>query len=438
MTDLYCRNSDVVMHALPLWIYRPTSFHRSLWLANPVQLYWLSSLCLPFSMRRFLLVLLPLVFCPVLLLQPVVFAQTVQPAVVVQKKNKQPATSTPTKRKTTTAAPRPKVATPKKTVAKSTTRKSVNTKKTRRPQATHTKKAGLTAAKKQTKTGKPAAARKQKLKTVKASRTVSPPLPASVTSQGAFPINDISKQISARSVMVMDAGNGEPIFAKMADNPRQPASTIKIVTALIALESLKTSDNVEVSRHAADMPSSKIFLEPSKSYQAEDLINAVLLASANDASVALAEKIAGSEEKFAHLMTLSAKMWGAKNTICRTASGLTAVGQQSTARDLANLFRFAMQNDEFSRRMKEKSIRTSYGKNLRNHNKALWRIDGAIGGKTGYTVAARQTYVGQFTREGKTIIVAIMGSESMWADLGKLVDYGFKKIKTEQIARAGT
>jgi D-alanyl-D-alanine carboxypeptidase (penicillin-binding protein 5/6) len=222
----------------------------------------------------------------------------------------------------------------------------------------------------------------------------------------------------------------------MPDNPRQPASTIKIVTAMIALKSLRNDDVINVSRHAADMPSSKIFLETSKNYQADDLINAVLLASANDASVALAEKIAGSEDKFATLMTISAKMWGAKNTVCRTASGLTAVGQQSTARDLANLFRFAMQHDEFASRMREKFIRTSYGKNLRNHNKALWRLDGAVGGKTGYTVAARQTYVGQFTRDGQSIVVAIMGSESMWADLEKLVNYGFRKKKQEQLAQA--
>ena len=247
---------------------------------------------------------------------------------------------------------------------------------------------------------------------------------------------DIAKQISSRSVMVMDAGTGGVIFAKAPDSPRQPASTIKIVTAMIALKSLSNNDVINVSRHAADMPSSKIFLDTGKSYLANDLINAVLLASANDASVAIAERIAGSEAKFANLMTLSAKMWGAQNTVCRTANGLTADGQQSTARDLANLFRYAMQHDEFARRMRERAISTSYGKVLRNHNKALWRLDGAVGGKTGYTVAARQTYVGQFTRDGQTIVVAIMGSESMWADLEKLVNYGFKKQKEEQVALA--
>ena len=227
--------------------------------------------------------------------------------------------------------------------------------------------------------------------------------------------------------MVMDGSTGETLFAKEPDDPRQPASTIKIVTAMIALKSLKNDDVIDVSTKAAGMPSSKIFLDPGRNYQANDLINAVLLASANDASVALAEKIGGSEDKFATLMTLSARMWGARNTICRTASGLTADGQQSTARDLANLFRYAMQHEEFARRMREKFISTSYGKTLRNHNKALWRLDGAVGGKTGYTIAARQTYVGQFSRDDQTIVVAIMGSESMWADLAKLVNYGFQE-----------
>jgi len=236
----------------------------------------------------------------------------------------------------------------------------------------------------------------------------------------------------------MDAQTGEELFTKAPDIPRQPASTIKIVTAMIALKSLKSDEVIDVSDKAAGMPSSKIFLDPDKHYQANDLINAVLLASANDASVALAEKIAGSEDKFANLMTLSARMWGARNTVCRTASGLTALGQQSTARDLANLFRYAMQHDEFSHRMREKFISTSYGKTLRNHNKALWRLDGALGGKTGYTVAARQTYVGQFSRDNRTIVVAIMGSESMWADLEKLVNYGFRKKKEEQLARIGS
>ena len=254
------------------------------------------------------------------------------------------------------------------------------------------------------------------------------------TRSTASRLPNIKKQITSKSVIIMDAETGETIFAKAPDNPRQPASTIKVLTGMIAIKSLDSDERVSVSRHASGMPRSKIYLDTRKQYKVDDLINAVLLASANDASVALAEKIAGSEQDFARMMTLRAKLWGARNTICRTASGLTAKGQHSTARDLATIFRHTMQNQEFARRMQKTKVMTSYGKTLRNHNKALWRVKGANGGKTGYTAAARQTYVGKFTREEGSIIVAIMGSETMWSDLKNLVEYGFKR--KQQIARA--
>ena len=97
-----------------------------------------------------------------------------------------------------------------------------------------------------------------------------------------------------------------------------------------------------------------------------------------------------------------------------------------------------MQDKEFASRMKRTKIKTSYGKLLRNHNKALWQVDGALAGKTGYTNLARQTYVGQFQRGGDTIVVAIMGSETMWTDIKRLVEYGFKKkeqIRVAQLAK---
>jgi D-alanyl-D-alanine carboxypeptidase (penicillin-binding protein 5/6) len=164
------------------------------------------------------------------------------------------------------------------------------------------------------------------------------------------------------------------------------------------------------------------------------MINAVLLASANDASVALAEKIAGSESGFAKMMTRKAIELGAKKTICKTASGLTAKGQQTTARDLAMIFREAMEHQEFAGRMKLLKTKTSYGRTLRSHNKALWQISGTQGGKTGYTWAAKQTYVGKFSRNGEEILVAILGSRNMWNDISKLVEYGFSKKQQLRMA----
>lgn len=246
--------------------------------------------------------------------------------------------------------------------------------------------------------------------------------------------NSLRKKLSAGSAIVIDARTGEEIYSHNPDKPGQPASTIKVLTSLIAIDYLKNNALVPVSNWAASMPRSKIYLQQGKSYYANDLINAVLMASANDASVALAEKIAGSESGFAKLMTQKAQELGASKTICKTASGLTAKGQQTTARDLALIFREAMEHQEFAARMKLLQTDTSYGKTLRSHNKALWQISGAQGGKTGYTWAAKQTYVGKFSRNGDEILVAILGSRNMWNDIAKLVDYGF--TKKEQIRMA--
>jgi len=242
------------------------------------------------------------------------------------------------------------------------------------------------------------------------------------------------KKLSARSAIIMDAQTGEEIYSHNPDMPRQPASTVKVLTALIAMDYLKNNSLVPVSSWAASMPRSKIYIKKGKKYYADDLINAVLLNSANDASVALAEKIASSESGFAKMMTRKANELGARNTICKTASGLTAKGQHTTARDLATIFMKAMEHQEFSERIKRIKTKTSYGRILRSHNKAMWRISGSMGGKTGYTWAAKQTYVGKFSRNGEEILVAILGSRNMWNDIAKLVDYGFNKKQKLRMA----
>ncbi len=236
----------------------------------------------------------------------------------------------------------------------------------------------------------------------------------------------LRKKLSSKSAIIIDAVTGETIYSHSAEKAGQPASTIKVLTGMIALKYLDGSELVHVSRNAARMPSSKVYLQAGKSYYADDLINAVLLSSANDASVALAEKIAGSEKAFAKLMTHKAGKLGAKRTVCKNATGLTSEGQKSTVRDLAVIFMQAMENDEFSGKMARVKVKTRYGKVLRNHNKALWQVEGAEAGKTGYTRAARQTYVGKFSRNGNEIVVAVLGSETMWDDVKNLVEYGFE------------
>lgn len=327
-------------------------------------------------------------------------------------------------------------------VAKQKSGSSVSTQQAKKSKATaavkkKTKKSKATAAKKARKSKATASAKKRNVKVAKKSKKATvaarakrnythyatPVVHSSDIFQDAVYLRD---QLTSRSAVVMDAATGDLIYAHNPDLPGQPASTIKVLTGLIALKSLRNDDLVPASKQAARMPRSKIYLRPGKKYVADDLINAVLLASANDASVALAERIAGSERAFAKLMTRKAEALGATNTVCKTANGLTAPGQQTTAHDLATIFRQAMRDEEFCRRMAFTAVKTSDGKLLRSHNKALWQIDGAEGGKTGYTDAARKTYVGKFSRNGHEIIVSLMGSESMWTDIRRLVEFGFQ------------
>lgn len=238
----------------------------------------------------------------------------------------------------------------------------------------------------------------------------------------------LERRLSARTAVVVDSRTGRIIFALNPDVPRQPASTIKVLTALIALDSLRESQLVPTSRRAAQMPRSKIYLQQGRSYRAGDLINAVLLRSGNDASVALAEMIAGSERAFARLMTSKAREMGASNTTLVNSNGLTASGQVSTARDLALILHQAMQHPELARRIGTTTVATGFGQTLRSNNQALWRVEGSKGGKTGYTSAAQQTYVGKFQRGEQEIVIALMGSQKMWDDVNHLVKFGFQQL----------
>jgi len=166
------------------------------------------------------------------------------------------------------------------------------------------------------------------------------------------------------------------------------------------------------------------------------LLYGIMLASANDAAVVLAEGIAGSVERFGELMTKKAHDLGATNSHFTNPHGLTATDHYSTAKDLAILFRYAMKNETFREIVQTKfSSVTSTAVvrkkvvprriSVRNHNRLLWNYDGAIGGKTGYTHAALKCFVGAVQRNGTTLIVAILGARDQWGDTKRLLEYGF-------------
>jgi serine-type D-Ala-D-Ala carboxypeptidase (penicillin-binding protein 5/6) len=245
------------------------------------------------------------------------------------------------------------------------------------------------------------------------------------------------EEMTARAALLMDAATGKVLYQKEADLRLPPASTTKVLTAILALESgRKLSESLTVSKEATRVPASKLYLRPGQHLSIEELLYGIMLASANDASVVLAEGIAGSVERFSELMTKKAHAIGATNSHFTNPHGLTAPDHYSTARDLAILFRYAMKNSTFREIVQTKfsSVSTTARVrkkvvprriSVRNHNRLLWGFDGAIGGKTGYTHAAQKCFVGAVQRNGTTLIVSILGARDQWGDTKRLLEYGF-------------
>ncbi|MGE5305943.1 MAG: SPOR domain-containing protein [Alphaproteobacteria bacterium] len=255
------------------------------------------------------------------------------------------------------------------------------------------------------------------------------------------------EDLTARAAILIDSGTGKILYQKDPDLRLPPASTTKIVTAILTLESGRSlKELLKVSKAATRVPASKLYLRPGQTLTIEDLLYGILLASANDASMVLAEGIGGSVEHFAELMTKRANEIGAVNSHFTNPHGLTAPDHYSTARDLALLFRYAMKNATFREivqtKMSSVSSNTLVRKKtvarriaVRNHNRLLWNFDGAIGGKTGYTLAAQKCFVGAVQRNGVTLIVSVLGSRDQWGDTKKLLEYGFDNYQT---LKAGT
>jgi D-alanyl-D-alanine carboxypeptidase (penicillin-binding protein 5/6) len=237
-------------------------------------------------------------------------------------------------------------------------------------------------------------------------------------------------EVSARSFVIMDAKTGKILLALNPQVFYPPASTLKVLTAMVVVEHLKMDDKVGVSPYAASAPASKIGIKPGETYTVQELLYALLLSSANDAARALAEKVSGSEAAFARQVTQEVRQWGAYRTTCATANGLPADNQYSTAQDLALMFRRAMTNPELAKIMSTKYYPIQGDRELRNHNRFLFTTPLAVAGKTGYTRASKHTYVGEFKNGDQEIIIAMMGSKKKWADLRPLIEKGFELAGT--------
>jgi D-alanyl-D-alanine carboxypeptidase (penicillin-binding protein 5/6) len=235
-----------------------------------------------------------------------------------------------------------------------------------------------------------------------------------------------SEAVTAKAVILVDVTRNKILYSRNIHRKFFPASTVKLLTAYIALEELSPDSQVRISAKASQAESSKVWLPKGARFSSLDLINAVLLASANDASVALAEAVSGTEAEFAKKMNKKAKSFGTKNSNFNNASGLPSKNQYSTAYDLYRIAKAVLGNQEICNIMRKKKdkIESSAGKSIvfSNHNKLLFRKSyPVVLLKTGYTKSARHCYAGKIYLNGKEYVFAFLKSRKPWDDINSLI-----------------
>jgi serine-type D-Ala-D-Ala carboxypeptidase (penicillin-binding protein 5/6) len=249
-------------------------------------------------------------------------------------------------------------------------------------------------------------------------------------------------QVKASAAILVDAMTGQVLFAKNPDLRRPPASTTKIMTAILLLENTEPSDLIRASKKAFETEGSSLNLQLGEQITAQDMLYALMLRSANDGCVAVAEHVAGSEARFAQLMTARAHEVGATSTEFKNANGLNCAGHLTTARDLATMARYAQHFPEFSEATRTKFYtiaRSTASKDivLKNHAKFLWKYAGADGIKTGYTNPAGKCFVGGATRNGWRLISVVLNSPDVVEETTRLMNYGFNMFEAVPVASKG-
>jgi len=252
-------------------------------------------------------------------------------------------------------------------------------------------------------------------------------------------------EIAAKSYVLMDAASGKIIDEKNAHERLPPASLTKLMTAYIAEKELeqgriKMTDMVPVSVNAWKTGGSRMFIREGTKVSVRNLLHGIVVDSGNDATVALAEYIAGSEGAFADIMNQQARLLGMKDTHYENPTGLPAKDHYSSAYDLATLARAIIR--KYPDHYKLYDIKYFTYNNIRqpNRNLLLWRDPSVDGLKTGHTKAAGYCLVASAERNGMRLISAVMGTDSIEArarESQKLLDYGFRYYKTYKLFSKG-
>lgn len=254
---------------------------------------------------------------------------------------------------------------------------------------------------------------------------------------------DIS--VLCRSAILVDFDSGDVLFEQNADEKVEVASIVKLMTTLLTFEEIEAGrlsldEKLTTTENASGMGGSQVFIDPYVDYTIDEMLKSVIVASANDASVALAEKISGTEEAFVKKMNNRAKELGLTNTVYANASGLPEPGQHSTARDVAKLTKIVMSHDlyfNYSTIWMDKLIHPS-GRETEvvNTNKLIRYFKGCDGGKTGSTDEAGYCLSATAKRGNMRLIGVVLGAKSTndrFNETSKLLNYGFANFENKQL-----
>ena len=229
---------------------------------------------------------------------------------------------------------------------------------------------------------------------------------------------------------VAEVSSRRILFEKDGERNLPMASTTKILTAIIVIEDCDLNDTVVIPQAAQGVEGSSVYLRAGEEYTVEDLLYGLMLRSGNDCAVALALHHSGSIEGFAQVMNQRAVSMGAEDSLFRNPHGLEAEGHHTTARDLALIAAYAMENPTF-----QQIVSTKYyeKQNWQNKNKMLWNFEGAVGVKTGFTMHAGRCLVTSAEREGMKLVCVVLNSPQMYERTAELLEGAFSKYKMKEL-----
>lgn len=271
----------------------------------------------------------------------------------------------------------------------------------------------------------------------------------SLNLSGVSLANNINLNIGAPSAILMERDTGTILFNKESDKQLPPASMTKIMTMILIMEeidkgTLKLNDKIRTSERAASMGGSQIFLEEGEVMTVEELLKAIAVASANDASVALAEHIAGTEEEFVNRMNEKAKALGLKNTYFSNSTGLPAKNHYSSAYDMAVMAKELLKHEEITKYtgIYEDYLRENTDKKfwLVNTNRLVKFYEGVDGLKTGYTNEAKYCLTATAKKGNLRMIAVVMGAENTKErnrDITQMFDYAFSQFEIHNLYQRG-